>query len=74
MTSHGLRKLRDGPKTLTQTSESVSDQPTNQLTGIGARDGYASKSIFNNTCLSAPTTFGRAQAIFDTLVPGSTAT
>ena len=44
MTSHGLRKLRDGPKTLTQTSESVSDQPTNQLTGIGARDGYASKN------------------------------
>ena len=44
MTSHGLRKLRDGPKTLTQTSESVSNQPTNQLTGIGARDGYASKN------------------------------
>ena len=45
MTSSGPRPLSEGPKTPTQwKSESVTDGPTNQLTGEDAGDAYASKN------------------------------
>ena len=42
MASRGLRTLCDGPATPTQW-KSVTDQPTNGLTGVGAKDAYESK-------------------------------
>ena len=45
MMSCDLRMLCNSPETPTQW-KSESNGPTNQLTGVGSRDDYASQNIF----------------------------